>query len=396
MNKRTILWVLGLSAAMVSFGQSVYVPLLPDLQRDLHTSLALVNLTVTLFTFAMAAMQVVLGPVVDCSGRKKVLIPGMLVYVLATAGCMCSTSIDMLLVFRVLQGIGAAAVPLVAATMIGDVFEGKERAESMATYQMIVGLSPAVGPLIGGLIGSAAGYSGAFGFAAASAVLMMIAAMYLLPETKPANASGPRTRLGLKSFGRIVQSKTGSAVLLCGFVLYEVFYTFIVFLPTMLEARYGLGAAAIGMCSLALMASSLVGSKRSGKLQAKVGSVKALFWSGALLAASLVVFMFAAPLSLLALLAALMLTGFVSGLAMPVMPTLLAAEFVRERATAMGVYNFVRYVGMAAAPMIGSILYPAGGTFLLIGVTAAGVGAAILAARRLLLPKAKEEQTVQF
>lgn len=391
MNKRKILLVLGLSAAIVSLGQSLYVPLLPDLQRDLHTSLSLVNLTVTLFTVAMAVMQVILGPIVDRSGRKKILIPGMIIYVLATIGCMFSFSIEMLLIFRVIQGIGAATVPLVAATMIGDVFEGEKRAESMATYQMILGISPAVGPLIGGLIGSVSGYTGVFGFAAASAVLIMFTALFLLPETMPTISTTTGKQLGLKAIGRIFQSKTGRVVLLNGFVLYDVFYTFIVFLPTILESQYNLGAATIGVFSLVLMAFNLVGSKLSGKLQIKIGSVKSLFWVSFFIVASLVIFIFASQLSLITLLIALTLTGFVSGLAMPAMPTLLSTEFVKERATAMGVYNFVRYLGMAAAPMIGSVLYPVGGTALLIGVTAAFVGVAVIATRQ-LLPK-KSEQT---
>ncbi|MES1043776.1 MFS transporter [Heyndrickxia oleronia] len=391
MNKRKILLVLGLSAAIVSLGQSLYVPLLPDLQRDLHTSLSLVNLTVTLFTVAMAVMQVILGPIVDRSGRKKILILGMIIYVLATIGCMFSFSIEMLLIFRVIQGIGASAVPLVAATMIGDVFEGEKRAESMATYQMILGISPAVGPLIGGLIGSVSGYTGVFGFAAASAVLIMFTALFLLPETMPTISTTTGKQLGLKAIGRIFQSKTGRVVLLSGFVLYDVFYTFIVFLPTILESQYNLGAATIGVFSLVLMAFNLVGSKLSGKLQIKIGSVKSLFWVSFFIVASLVIFIFSAQLSLITLLIALTLTGFISGLAMPAMPTLLSTEFVKERATAMGVYNFVRYLGMAAAPMIGSVLYPVGGTALLIGVTAAFVGVAVIATRQ-LLPK-KSEQT---
>jgi len=69
--------------------------------------------------------------------------------------------------------------------MIGAVFEGKERAKSMATYQMILGISPAIGPLIGGIIGSISGYTGAFDFAAVSALLILIAAIFILTETKP-------------------------------------------------------------------------------------------------------------------------------------------------------------------------------------------------------------------
>lgn len=390
MNKQKILFVLGLSAAIVSLAQSLYVPLLPDMQRDLHTSLSMANLTVTLFTIAMAVMQVVLGPVVDRNGRKKILIPGMIVYVLATIGCMFSFSIEMLLIFRVIQGIGAAAVPLVAATMIGDIFEGKKRAESMATYQMILGISPAIGPLIGGFIGSVFGYPGAFGFAAASAMIIMFIALFLLPETKPTTTTLTEKQFGLTAFGRIFKSKTGRVVLLSGFVLYDVFYTFIVFLPMILKSQYHLGAANIGVFSLALMALNLVGSKLSGKLQTKIGSIISLLWVSFAIVVCLLIFIFAAKFSLITLLLALMLTGFVSGLAMPTMPTLLSAEFVQERATAMGIYNFVRYLGMAAAPMIGSVLYPLGGTALLIGVTAAFVGVIVIATRQLLPLKNKQ------
>jgi len=114
MNKRRLLLILGTSATVVSLAQSLYIPLLPDLQRDLNTSLHLVNLTVTLFTIAMATMQIILGPIVDRNGRKKILVPGIIVYVIATTGCMFSNSIEMLLIFRVIQGIGASSVLLVA------------------------------------------------------------------------------------------------------------------------------------------------------------------------------------------------------------------------------------------------------------------------------------------
>ncbi|WP_138755507.1 MFS transporter [Paenibacillus sinopodophylli] len=390
MNTRRLLLILGTSAAIVSLAQSLYIPLLPDLQQDLNTSLHLVNLTVTLFTIAMATMQIILGPIVDRNGRKKILVPGIMVYVIATIGCMFSSSIEMLLIFRVIQGIGASVVPLVAATMIGDVFEGKERAKSMATYQMILGISPAIGPLIGGIIGSIWGYTGTFGFAAVSALLILIAAIFILPETKPVKTKPAVTRLGLKAFGKIIGNKTGVVILLSGFIMYDVFYTLIVFIPTILQTKYALGAASIGLFSLALMIFNLVGSKMSGSLQNRIGSVRTLLWVGIMTIVSLVIFIFAADYSLISLLISLMLTGFVTGLATPVMPTLLSSEFVEERATAMGVYNFVRYLGMAAAPLIGSFLFPIGNIQLLIGITALMIVIVVFATSRLLPIKKAE------
>ncbi|MCR8630273.1 MFS transporter [Paenibacillus radicis (ex Xue et al. 2023)] len=376
MNNRKILYALGFCAAIVSFAQNLYVPLMPEIQKDLHTSLYMVNLSVTLFTVALAVLQIVYGPLIDRNGRKKILLPGMIIYVLATLGCSLSFSIEMLLIFRLFQGIGAAAVPLVAATMIGDLFEGKERAEAMATYQMILGIAPAVGPLIGGAIGSVAGYSGAFGFLAVTAFIMLLVVILVLPETQPVNVQSNRLDLG--SFARIFKNRTGSAVLFTGFVLYDVFYTLIVFLPVILEARYHLSVAQIGLASMLLMAFSLVGSKLSGKLQARIGSSKSLILTFSFVIVSLILFIIAVQMSLLVLLITLGIIGFFCGLTMSALPTLLAVEFVKERATAIGVYNFVRYLGMATAPMLGSLLYFYGGLTLLIGFTAFLVGVAVV------------------
>ncbi|AEI45750.1 MFS transporter [Paenibacillus mucilaginosus] len=383
MKSRLILYVLGFSSAVVSLAQNLYVPLLPQLQQDLHTSMYLVNLSVSFFTIALAVMQVVFGPVIDAKGRRAVLLPGMALYALASLGCSLSGSISMLLLCRVLQGIGAATVPLVAATMIGDLFQDKERARSMATYQMILGLAPAVGPLIGGVIGSTAGYAGAFGFLTVMAALMLAAALVILPETKPAQDGGG-TRFRPRSLLRIFRSRTGGAVLLLGFILYYMFYCFIVFLPDLLTHRYELDAKQIGSVFLMLMTFSFIGSKISGGIQAKLGSVKSILVTFSLALFSLLLFMLAAEYSLVGLLVSLAIVGFTAGLTMSVPPTLLAGEFVQERATAIGVYNFVRYLGMAAAPMVGSLLYPRGGSLLLFGAAALMMGLGILYAKRQL------------
>ncbi|MNK75786.1 Bacillibactin exporter [compost metagenome] len=393
MNSRIILYVLGLCAAIVSLAQNLYVPLLPQLQHDLHTSFYLVNLTVSLFTIALAVMQIVLGPVIDHKGRKAVLLPGMILYAAASLGCTFSDSVYMLLFFRILQGIGAAAVPLVAATMIGDLFEGKERAKGMATYQMILGIAPAVGPLIGGVIGSYAGYPGAFMFLSIMAVAMLIIAVIVVPETRPSGAQGKG--FSVQSFSQIVKNNTGTAVLLVGFTLYYMFYNFIVFLPEVLTEQYQLDADQIGATFLMLMSFSFIGSKISGKIQVRMGTVKSLIFTCTLALLSLLLFILVAEASLIGLLISLGIVGFTAGLTMSVPPTLLAQEFAAERATALGIYNFVRYLGMAAAPLFGSLLYQEGGFFLLFGCTACMMGIMILLTRLYLKNKGSSYNHIQ-
>ncbi|RUT33565.1 MFS transporter [Paenibacillus zeisoli] len=393
MNLRIILYVLGLCAAIVSLAQNLYVPLLPQLQHDLHTSFYLVNLTVSLFTIALAVMQIILGPVIDHKGRKAVLLPGMILYAAASLGCTFSGTVYMLLFFRVLQGIGAAAVPLVAATMIGDLFEGKERAKGMSTYQMILGIAPAVGPLIGGIIGSYAGYPGAFMFLSIMAVAMLLIAAVFLPETRPAGVR--RQGFQVRFFAQIVKNNTGAAVILVGFILYYMFYNFIVFLPDVLTEHYHLDAGQIGAVFLMLMSFSFIGSKISGRIQVRMGTVKSLIFTCTLALFSLLLFILVAEAFLIGLLVSLATVGFTAGLTMSVPPTLLTQEFASERATALGVYNFVRYLGMAAAPLFGSLLYQEGGFFLLFGCTACLMGIMIVVTRLFLKSKGSSSNQIQ-
>ncbi|MCZ8520316.1 MULTISPECIES: MFS transporter [Paenibacillus] len=380
-SKTLLLYVLGLCAAIVSLAQNLYVPLLPQLQHDLHTTFYMVNMTVSAFTIALAVLQIVLGPLIDRKGRRAVLLPGMAVYALASIGCALSGSVEVLIGFRILQGIGAAAVPLAAATMIGDVFEGKERAKNMATYQMILGIAPALGPLIGGIIGSAAGYAGTFGFLSLTSILMLITAVLVLPETKPASPASGAKSFTLQSFLIVAKHKTGAAVLLTGFTLYYMFYNFIVFLPDILTANYQLDAKQIGLTFLMLMSFSFVGSKISGKLQERMGTVKSLLITCSAALSALVLFLLLAKLTLIGLLLSLAVVGFTAGLTMSVPPTLLSETFLQERATAIGLYNFIRYAGMATAPLIGSLLYQGGGIALLFGCTAALMLATLLFAK---------------
>ena len=86
--------------------------------------------------------------------------------------------------FRAVQAIGIAAIPVVSATIIGDLFEGKERGEAMSLYQMLLALAPAMAPLIGGYLGSINGHLSVF-LLSTLGIILLIINISLLPETRP-------------------------------------------------------------------------------------------------------------------------------------------------------------------------------------------------------------------
>jgi DHA1 family bicyclomycin/chloramphenicol resistance-like MFS transporter len=378
-----LVYLVSLAAFMGPFTQTVYTPILPDLERRFDTSVFVVNLTISLFTVVLAVMQIVYGPLTDRRGRRAVLLPGVLLYALASVGCAFSPTATLLLVFRALQAAGIAAGSVVATTVIGDLFTGTRRGRAMGTFQMLVAMGSVVGPVVGGAVAVHAGFQGIFLLLAAIGALLFAAQLLFLPETRPAEA-GEARRMGPRDFARIVADPRGSAVIVLGIVQYYSFYCFLVFLPEILREEYRLTADQTGLAFLPLSLGVVSGSYVGGRIQARCSPPRILVATTLLNAASLLLFIVLSGLSLPALLVGGGIFGVLLGISLPVQTTILADAFVRDRATAIGVYNFGRYLGMAAGPMLGAVLFHAGGVPLLYGF--AGIvfaAAALLSARRM-------------
>ncbi|MEJ8547614.1 MFS transporter [Brevibacillus borstelensis] len=360
-----ILYLLGITILIGSFSQNLFLPILPDMQQTFHASTFTINLTVSVFTLMLAAMQLVYGPLVDRIGRRKVLLPALLLFVAASVGCAYAPSIYPLLFFRALQGIGFAAIPIVAATVIGDLFEGAKRADAMGTYQMMLGLGPALGPLLGGWLGAVGGHSLIFLFLAASSLLLLGANGWLLPETRPAGLTPPKK--GWEQMVGILPHPVGGSVIFIAFAQMFTYYSFLVFLPAHAAHSYGLTPGEIGVLFLSVSLVFIASSKMSRFLLRFLRIERALLMAAIANAVGTLLFMITANLSLTAMIASSMVYILTLGIGMPLHTAVLSEAFMNERATAIGMYNFVRYVGMAAGPIIGAFLFKLGDSWLQFG-----------------------------
>lgn len=376
MSAKKVLFLLGVTILLGTFAQNLFMPILPVMQEEFHTSSYLINWTVSIFTVMLAVMQIVYGPFIDLWGRKKVLIPALVLYTLASFGCYMVDSIYSLLFFRAVQGIGFAAIPIVAATVIGDLFSGPKRAEAMGTYQMLLGIGPAIGPLLGGWIGGAGGHSAVFLFLAISALFLLIANTTWLPETKKEQSTS--NGFSFRLFGHVLKQPIGASVILLGFTQMFTYYAFLLYLPVRLTDHYQLSAEQIGLVFLLVSATFIISSKASGKVQKRVGTRRALLLTAGSHALATFLFMALADTSLVLLVLSSACFSYTLGIGMPVHTTLLSEAFEKERGTAIGVYNFIRYGGMAAGPVIGAALFGWGGTWLEFGVAGVAIAGAVL------------------
>lgn len=383
MNRKFVVYIVAFAAFLGPFTQTIYTPVLPEVANQLHSSSFVVNLTISVFTLFLAIMQMIYGPLTDSKGRRSVMLFGITLYVIASVGCYFSDTISLLLIFRALQAIGIAAGSVVAVTVISDLFEGKERGQAMGTFQMLVSLGPVLGPVIGGFLSGLFSFHSVFLALAATGLVVLVFNYINLKETKPDTVGGGRFQL--RDFAKILQNRVGSSIIYLGFIQYYVFYNFLVFLPNILTDRYGLSAEQKGLVFLPMSLGIVVGSYLGGKIGTRIDGEKLLVLTTYLCAISVLFFLIFYSVSLPWLLAGIIIFGLSLGLSLPVQTTLLTGAYTANRATAVGAYNFFRYMGMAVSPIVAGLLYQIGGYILLYGFSMIVFMAfALLLSRRLL------------
>ncbi len=177
--------VLGALTALGPFTIDLYLPAFPDIEADLGVSTAAIQLTLTATTLGFAVGQLLVGPWSDRVGRRLPLIIATTVHVVASLGVFIAPGIEWLLVFRMLQGAGAAAGGVVAMAIVRDLFGGLPLVRMLSRLSLVNGLAPILAPVIGSQLLLLSPWRGIFLFLAVYGVLVVFAAIFFIVETLP-------------------------------------------------------------------------------------------------------------------------------------------------------------------------------------------------------------------
>ncbi len=145
-------FLIGALAALPPLSIDLGLPALTLLESSLGASHTQAALTLSLFLAGFGLSQLVMGPLSDRHGRRPVMLAGMALYALAGLGCALSTSIEALLAFRLLEGIGAAGGTTLAMAVVRDSFEGQAGRIKMSQVSMVITIAPIIAPTLGGLL----------------------------------------------------------------------------------------------------------------------------------------------------------------------------------------------------------------------------------------------------
>src|SRR6478672_5659673 len=157
-NRFYLILTLGMLTAIGPFSIDMYLPAFPDIAKGLHTSVAQVMLSLSSFFIGISAGQLLYGPLLERFGRKRPLYAGLSIYLLASIGCALASSVNALILFRLLQALGGCAGMVAARAMVRDLFEVRQNAKVFSLLMLVVAVSPIVAPTLGGYVTAALGW----------------------------------------------------------------------------------------------------------------------------------------------------------------------------------------------------------------------------------------------
>ncbi|MDQ7092366.1 multidrug effflux MFS transporter [Desulfosporosinus sp. PR] len=281
------LWTAIVLGALSAFGPlsiDMYLPSLPTLTRDLHTSTSLAQFSLTACLLGLALGQLVSGSQSDVRGRRIPLLVGLVCYTISSLLCAVSPSIGSLILLRFIQGFAGSAGIAISRAIVRDLYSGPEMTRFFALLMLINGVGPIVAPIIGGQLLEFTSWRGVFLVLCAVGGVMLLAVFFTLPETL---SSKHRSQAGLinilRTFGDLISDRGFMGYALPQGLVMAAMFAYISGSPFVIQNIFG---ASPQMYSLFFAINGLgiiITGQVTGRLASRVSETK-LFIVGLLLA----------------------------------------------------------------------------------------------------------------
>ncbi|MHC3472555.1 multidrug effflux MFS transporter [Streptomyces sp. 7R007] len=262
-----VTFILGGLTATPPLAMDMYLPSLPAVTRSLHAPAATVQLTLTACLAGMALGQLVVGPMSDRWGRRRPLLTGLAVYVVATALCALAPDAASLVAFRLVQGLAGAAGIVIARAVVRDLYDGTAMARFFSTLMLISGVAPIVAPLIGGQILRVTDWRGVFVVLTGVGLLLGGLVWARLPETlAPEQRHAGGVGEALHAMRRLLADLPFTGFMLAGGFAFAALFAYISASPFVIQEIHGASPQTFSL----LFGLNSVGLVAVGQLNGKV------------------------------------------------------------------------------------------------------------------------------
>ncbi|MFH9467360.1 Bcr/CflA family multidrug efflux MFS transporter [Streptomyces clavifer] len=353
--------VLGGLTALPPLSMDMYLPALPAVTDSLHAPASTVQLTLTACLTGMALGQLVVGPMSDRWGRRKPLLLGMIVYVIATAICAFAPSAELLIGFRLLQGLAGAAGIVISRAVVRDLYDGDEMARFFSTLMLISGVAPVIAPVIGGQVLRFTDWRGIFAVLTVVGVLLTLVVWKWLHETLP-ESQRHTGGVGdaLRTMRGLLADRVFTGYMVAGSLAFAALFAYVAASPFVMQEIYGASpqtfSLLFGINSIGLIA---VGQINGKILVGRVSLDKALGFGLAVISLAAIALLLMTSgvfgdVGLLPVAAGLFVLMSAMGLAMPNTNTqaLMRTRHAAGSASALlGTSSFL--IGAIASPLVG-------------------------------------------
>ncbi len=259
-----------------AFSLQFFVPAMPALVGIFETTPAMVQLTLTLFLAAYGIFQAIYGPLSDRFGRKPVLVAAITIYIAGSFLGAAALSIEMVIIARVLQAVGAAAGFVLVPAIARDVYGRDGAPRAMGYISMTNGFISAAGPLVGGLIHQYAGWRYGLMATGALGVTMLIFTVLYLRES--GTVVRQRVAIAVLARGYAALAKTRGFM---GYVLSVasvngVFYAFLAGAAFVAIENLGVSPSGFGLLMVPAVAMFMTASFFSDRLARRIGTTRVI------------------------------------------------------------------------------------------------------------------------
>ncbi|MEN0018412.1 MFS transporter [Staphylococcus aureus] len=356
MTKSNIrLYILGFLAFFASLIQNIYTPIIPRLYDDFQVPLFWINATVGGFIFIVAVMQIVLGRSIDSRDSKKVLLTGLGIVIISSFICAVTHNFILFAISRLFQAIGCGIIPLVTLTLLAKLSTDNGRAQAMENYQIFLSCAPTLAPILGSTLGARWDYIGIFSFLLVISIVLFLIIFFIdIP-----NVEKGIVKLTEKIEEKYLTDKVFITLVTLGFLIFFTYFSILVYLPTLLNNTYDIGVGISGVLFLPITVSVILGSLFYKRFSKKYNEIMILRVTITGFAMFTLLFGWLNESNVIILSVIIFILGTCVGIVPALLATIISKRFEHIKGKVLGVFNFVRYIGMTVgALLIGIISQP--------------------------------------